>query len=447
MKPSKHTPTGHWRGVRTHRVMASPHPDAPARAITLPMHWDERAAAAVAALVGGTFPVVLELAVASWTAPLADPLLAARLDMLLLARRAAPTVPVWRGEIATLFPHPDHCPSFVLNLAAFADPGLGFDLDGFTEAVTDTARALARLTPDAPRRIIALADLAGLLAALGLAYDSEAARDLASTVAARARDAATPHAHAVAARPGPAEALLGVETGGVAPAFSPLDDAGCLTRAARAWLAARNMTPEAALAGVLAGQTPFPPSTRAAHDAMREAVRPFLNALPPMPAPLEVEVPAQTGHGAPRRRELPARHAGFTQRAQIGGHRVFLRTGEYPDGTLGEIGLSVPREGAAYRGLLDAFATAVSVGLQHGVPLDEYVEAMLLTRGGPAGAVEGDPQVGRATTSPLDYAARTLAAHYLGRTTLPEAAHEGPPPAAPSLPLDLPAQPRLRLVK
>jgi ribonucleoside-diphosphate reductase alpha chain len=145
---------------------------------------------------------------------------------------------------------------------------------------------------------------------------------------------------------------------------------------------------------------------------------------------------------------LPARHTGVTQKASVGGHRVFLRTGEYDDGNLGEITITLPKEGAAFRGLMECFSQAISIGLQHGVRLENFVEAFTLTQFGPAGAVEGDPAVGQAT-SLLDYVFRTLSVNYLGRN-LPEpdmAADQTPADeAAPLLPLDLPrgASPRMR---
>ena len=149
---------------------------------------------------------------------------------------------------------------------------------------------------------------------------------------------------------------------------------------------------------------------------------------------------------AARRRELPARRAGYTQKAAVGGHRLYLRTGEYDDGTLGEMFVALHKEGAAFRGLMDNFAIAVSLGLQHGVPLEAFVEAFTFTRFGPAGAVEGDPAVAHAT-SLLDYAFRHLAANYLGRRDIPEAEPEeadtvgnGSRDHAPLLPLDLPAE-------
>ena len=153
-----------------------------------------------------------------------------------------------------------------------------------------------------------------------------------------------------------------------------------------------------------------------------------------------------------RRRELPGRRSGYTQKASVGGHKLFLRTGEYDDGSLGEIFVALHKEGAAFRGLMDNFALAVSLGLQHGVPLERFVEAFTFTRFGPAGAVDGDPAVG-AATSLLDYAFRHLAANYLGRRDIPEAEIEeadtvghGARDQSPLLPLDLPAEasPRAR---
>ena len=120
------------------------------------------------------------------------------------------------------------------------------------------------------------------------------------------------------------------------------------------------------------------------------------------------------------RRRLPHRRAGYTQKATLAGHKVYLRTGEYEDGTLGEIFIDMHKEGAAYRSLMNSFAIAVSLGLQHGVPLEAFVETFALTRFGPGGLVEGDPAV-RKATSLIDYTVRHLAANYLGRRDLPEA--------------------------
>ena len=213
---------------------------------------------------------------------------------------------------------------------------------------------------------------------------------------------------------GPAEALLGVETGGIAPAFSPVRDLH-LTRAAQDRLAAASMSPEAALAAVLVGEQPLPVAGAHAARTMHEAVAPFLDV---MPEPASLPAPQDRRDAAPLRPQrfgkLPARHAGLTQKATVGGHRVFLRTGEYEDGRLGEIAISLPRESPAVRCLTDCVAQAVSLGLQHGVALEEFVDAFAFTRFGPAGAVDGDPDVERAT-SVLDYVFRSLSITYLRR--------------------------------
>jgi len=117
------------------------------------------------------------------------------------------------------------------------------------------------------------------------------------------------------------------------------------------------------------------------------------------------------------RRPLPSRRAGYTQKAKIGGHSLFLRTGEYPDGSLGEIFLDMHREGAAFRSLLNSFAIAVSLGLQYGVPLEEYVDAFVFTRFEPNGIVQGHDNI-KITTSVLDFIFRDLALAYLRRTDL-----------------------------
>jgi ribonucleoside-diphosphate reductase alpha chain len=118
-----------------------------------------------------------------------------------------------------------------------------------------------------------------------------------------------------------------------------------------------------------------------------------------------------------RRRRLPDRRAGYTQKARIGNHKVYLRTGEYDDGTLGEIFLDMHKEGAAFRSMTNCFAIAVSLGLQHGVPLDEFVDAFLFTRFEPNGVVQGNPHI-KMTTSIIDYIFRELAITYLSRYDL-----------------------------
>jgi ribonucleoside-diphosphate reductase alpha chain len=122
---------------------------------------------------------------------------------------------------------------------------------------------------------------------------------------------------------------------------------------------------------------------------------------------------------APRnqRKGLPNRRAGYTQKAKIGGHSIFIRTGEYDDGTLGEIFLDMHKEGAAFRSLLNSFAIAVSLGLQYGVPLEEYVDAFTFSRFEPNGIVQGHDYV-KMATSVIDYIFRDLAISYLKRTDL-----------------------------
>ncbi|MEL7276968.1 MAG: vitamin B12-dependent ribonucleotide reductase [Pseudomonadota bacterium] len=117
------------------------------------------------------------------------------------------------------------------------------------------------------------------------------------------------------------------------------------------------------------------------------------------------------------REKLPERRKGYTQKAIVGGHKVYLRTGEYEDGSLGEIFIDMHKEGAAFRAMMNNFAIAVSVGLQYGVPLDEFVEAFTFTRFEPAGMVQGNDSIKNAT-SILDYIFRELAISYLDRTDL-----------------------------
>ena len=119
---------------------------------------------------------------------------------------------------------------------------------------------------------------------------------------------------------------------------------------------------------------------------------------------------------------MPDRRKGYTQKAIVGGHKVYLRTGEYDDGGLGEIFIDMHKEGAAFRSLMNNFAIAVSIGLQYGVPLEEFVEAFTFTRFEPAGLVQGNETIKNAT-SLLDYVFRELAVSYLDRFDL---AHVGP---------------------
>ena len=122
-----------------------------------------------------------------------------------------------------------------------------------------------------------------------------------------------------------------------------------------------------------------------------------------------------------KRRPLPSRRGGYTQKAIVGGHKIYLRTGEYEDGTLGEIFLDMHKEGAAFRSLMNCFAIAISLGLQHGVPLEEFVEAFLFTRFEPNGPVTLNNHI-KMSTSIIDYIFRELAITYLGKRELAQVA-------------------------
>ena len=123
------------------------------------------------------------------------------------------------------------------------------------------------------------------------------------------------------------------------------------------------------------------------------------------------------------RRRLPDRRGGYTQKATVGGHKIYLRTGEYADGSLGEIFLDMHKQGAAFQSLMNCFAIAISLGLQHGVPLEEYADAFIFTRFEPNGIVMGHRNI-KMVTSIIDYIFRELAISYLGRTDLCQVSEE-----------------------
>ncbi len=127
------------------------------------------------------------------------------------------------------------------------------------------------------------------------------------------------------------------------------------------------------------------------------------------------------------RRRPPDRRKGYTQKARVGGHKVYLRTGEYEDGKLSEIFIDMHKEGAAFRSLMNNFAVAISIGLQYGVPLEEFVDSFTFTRFEPSGVVEGNDTI-KMATSIVDYIFRELAVSYLGRRDL---AHVEPRDLAP----------------
>src|SRR6056297_3721384 len=123
------------------------------------------------------------------------------------------------------------------------------------------------------------------------------------------------------------------------------------------------------------------------------------------------------------RQRLPYRRSGYTQKVKIGGQSVYLRTGEYDNGQIGEIFVDMHREGAAFRSLMNCFAIAISLGLQHGVPLEEFVDAFVFTKFEPSGMVNGSPHV-KMSTSIIDYIFRELAVTYLNREDLAHVAPE-----------------------
>jgi hypothetical protein len=467
-----------WHGIRQIVLNGRADPEAPEVAVKLPAGWGQAAADALAALLPDRRKIDLATAASAWAGE------SEALHALLAARQGAPDASIWQGQPSV------GAPAFVLNPNAFFDSAGLFDIAGFGAAVQTAVRALTRLAPDATRLSIGFTDLNLFLCHLGLDYDSAPARDVAIclsaylaamadaesarlcettgfpiTTAALPENCALPHlrlaakaAQAEAAAlnhrrhealtgfgPAQVEALLGAETCNLAPPFAPVDASGKLTIWAQAKLAALGLSAEAALAATLGGTPLFPAIRPAAHLAMHEAIAPFIHAMPAVPSlpkPVKLRTP---------REKLPARRTGYTQKASVGGHKIYLSTGEYSNGRLGEVFIALHKEGSAFRGLMDAFAIAVSIGLQHGVNLDEYVEAFTFTRFGPAGTVEGDPAVAQAT-SLIDYVFRNLAVNYLGQTNLAPAVledadtvGEGAADRAPLLPLDLPdAAPRER---
>jgi hypothetical protein len=454
-----------WEGVALRRTRAAADPDAPPRAVALPSAWDGgiSSAAALASLTPGTDPVSLPRAAEAWIARVAargtapgalDRLgatnLAEALRALLLTRRGGPGAETWRGDAGTE-------PRFVLNLPAFLEADGGFDAGGYAEACALGVRALDCLSGGRARRLrLGFADLAGLLAGLGLPYDSPEALAVAAAISAVTRGAAEAESGRIAERLGALEpaALLWPAPPGETPvpglaeaARAALDSAAAapgLRHAALVALAPPDAA-EALLGAGTGGIAPGAeaPASDAARQAMRDAVAPFLHAPLPLPA-----APAAEARPAPRQTPSLRRHTGAVLHVSVGGHKVALRTAEDADGRLVEVAFTLSKEGAAYRSLMESFAQSVSLGLQRGVPLAEYVDAFAYTRFGPAGAVEGDPAIPRAT-SVLDWAFRRLALDHLGRRDLPQPSEDDCAPdsvgtaaqQAPLLPMDLPQVP------
>jgi hypothetical protein len=477
-----------WHGIKQSRFFGRADPDSPDIQVKLPAAWGQAGADALAAIFPDRTEIDLAEAAEAWIAPISEraaaigisSTLSGDLHALLAARRGAPSPEVWRGELLVQ-------PGFAFNPNAFLDAGLGFDAAAFGDAVALAVTALTLAAPSAHHLSVGFTDLHLFLTRLGLEYDSHEARAVAASLAALM----TARADLASARllaggmapgyridfsapvppecvvPGLAEAaraarleaaaaghrrhqtvtgfagdiieaLLGAGTTGFLPAASALNDAGGLNLWAQARLAALGVSAEAALAAMIAGTDLLAPPRPGAGRAMHDALAPYIHAMPARPA-----IPA-AAPPKPARQVLPARRTGYTQKAAIGGHKLFLSTGEYANGRLGEIFIALHKEGSAFRGLMDAFAIAVSLGLQHGVALEDFVEAFTFTRFGAAGAVEGDPAVPQAT-SMLDYVFRNLAVNYLGghsiAPAMPEAADtigEGEADRSPLLPLDLP---------
>jgi ribonucleoside-diphosphate reductase alpha chain len=479
-----------WHGIKQTTMVAAMDPDAAPVTVKLPAAWGQQAADALAAILPHQSTIDLAAAAEAWIEPIAargrtaglEADISSGLHQLLAQRRGSPSANIWRNRAIGR-------PGFVFNLCAFLDEGFGFDLSGLGDAVRLAVTALTLAAPAEHRLSIGFTDLHLFLTKLGLAYDSQQARDLTVVLTAYigaqaditsatlvARAAAPGYPITVAKLPGGApalpglveatlaaqgeaatagtrrheallgfsaepalEALLGAETLNFAPALSPVTAEGQLSQWARQKLAAQGLSTEAALVQSLGGADLFAPPRLGAHAAMHDAISPLVAQMPARPAAPMLARKKVT------REMLPARRSGYTQKVSVGGHKLFLSTGEYTNGRLGEIFVALHKEGSAFRGLMDAFAIAVSIGLQHGVNLEDYVEAFTFTRFGPAGSVEGDPAV-PAATSMLDYVFRNLAVNYLGQTNLApaiiEAADtigEGAAERTPLLPLDLPA--------
>nr|WP_230880550.1 vitamin B12-dependent ribonucleotide reductase [Bombella sp. ESL0385] len=442
------------------------------RSVTVPSVWSDDAAQALIQLTpaeGG--PIRLASEAARWVdlidstpllphTPQGTPPAGRSLSYLLLMQQMAPNAALWRND-------PDGQPGFIVRLSGFVQDGL-FATEHFAACLKLACDSLRRLDAaqrpyrsgelplfddpapahhdDGPVGLILLSDLDACLAALGMEYDSTEGRDFAKAIShltqliARAGTAKPakafhcPHhpeiektAIAITSAlqsvttlspietgfssPGMVDALLDVEACGLGPIFSLVTQHGTLRASTLNRLAHKGLSPEAALALTLEGQSPLHPAGAEAHAQMHEAVMPFCDYLPALPEPEIDDLKDKLGRGV--RRPLPMRQGGFSQRTSIGGHRLFMRTSEFEDGSLAALSLAPPRESPMARGLMECFSQAVSIGLQCGVPLEMFVEQFAYSRFGACGTVEGD-DVARYATSMLDYAFRALSDAYLG---------------------------------
>jgi ribonucleoside-diphosphate reductase alpha chain len=196
----------------------------------------------------------------------------------------------------------------------------------------------------------------------------------------------------------------------------PSDAARLQAAAARAGVRALRLNRAAPPAGFA---LPLPEAeTEAPRPARAETIA--ADAAPVKERIVERVVERVVERGGRARRKLPDRRKGYIQKAAVGGHKVYLHTGEYEDGEVGEIFIDMHKEGAAFRSLMNNFAIAISIGLQYGVPLDEFVDAYVFTKFEPAGPVTGNDSI-RSATSILDYIFRELGVSYLGRDDLANA--------------------------
>jgi ribonucleoside-diphosphate reductase alpha chain len=356
-------------------------------------------------------------------------------------------------------------PLLYINLATF-----GADMAGIGETVSvwaETLRKNVRKTDAAGT--ISLTGFAAVFARLGLPYDSDEARQLAADIADAAMSAAGDRVIIAASEPsGDLARLMEADSRGLSPIPDVLvqtaegrqlrasviaglktlglglTDKGAMTAFARP-------APESviALASVLETRLngPAPANVALPADAgpdvtarlMRLAGRSGLSSmainrqgsgltqmlddidedLEPGDERIVEKIIEKIVEKPVDRRKMPDRRKGYIQKATVGGHKVYLHTGEFDSGELGEIFIDMHKEGAAFRSLMNNFAIAISIALQYGVPLEEFVDAFVFTRFEPAGDVEGNDSI-RHATSILDYLFRELAVSYLGRDDLAE---------------------------
>jgi ribonucleoside-diphosphate reductase alpha chain len=360
---------------------------------------------------------------------------------------------------------PSPGPVLYLNLPLF-----GTDMKAIGKTIALWAGALrAGARKSAPAGTISLTGFAALFAQLGLPYDSDEARNLAADIARAAMLAAGARVTISVIEPeGVVARLMEADSRGIAPLNDVLvqtatgrelrpsvitglkhlglglTDKGAMTAFARP-------APDAviALAAALEADIngPAPAILTLPADAgpdqvarlMRQAGKAGLSSLKierqgagltglldeidedlePGEERIVEKIIEKIVEKPVNRRKMPDRRKGYIQKATVGGHKVYLHTGEFDSGELGEIFIDMHKEGAAFRSLMNNFAIAISIALQYGVPLEEFVDAFVFTRFEPAGEVEGNDSI-RHATSILDYLFRELAVSYLGRNDLAE---------------------------